>query len=277
MIPCPGGADPFPRSKRRCEEVLSVIRHAIGWSNDPDANGAGARMTVLTVPGITNLRDVGGIPAGGSRIREGMLFRSGNLAHAGPEAQEFLTARIARVVDLRDDSEVSAEPCGLDGLRIDHVPLFAGSVASFLLGDVSLAGLYRHIVTGGADRIVQVVRILSEGEPTLVHCTLGKDRTGVSVALALAAVGADRDAIVADYALTASQLPESRNRAIAKWLQERLPMAHDAIAVATQSPAPVMRELLDGIDAEYGSAADYLRAHGLTSAELDGLGAALVG
>ena len=233
-------------------------------------------MTVLTVPGITNLRDVGGIPVGTSRVREGMLFRSGNLAHVGPEAQDFLTTRVARVVDLRDDSEVSAEPCALPGLRIDHIPLFAGSVASFLLGDVSLAGLYRHIVEGGADRVVRVVRILSEGEPTLVHCTLGKDRTGVSVALALAAVGADRDAIVEDYALTASQLPESRNRAIAKWLEERLPIAHDAIAVATQSPAPVMHELLAGIDDEYGSVADYLLAAGLTTQELEALGSALV-
>ncbi|WP_295033118.1 tyrosine-protein phosphatase [uncultured Microbacterium sp.] len=234
-------------------------------------------MTVLTVPGITNLRDVGGIPVGSSRVREGVLFRSGNLAHAGADAEEFLAARVARVIDLRDDSEVGAEPCALPGLRIDRVPLFSGSVASFLLGDVSLTGLYRHIVTGGADRIVQVVRILSEGESTLVHCTLGKDRTGVSVALALAAVGADRDAIVEDYALTASQLPESRNRAIAKWLEERLPIAHDAIAVATQSPAPVMRELLETIDAEHGSAADYLLASGLTRAELEALGTALVG
>lgn len=233
-------------------------------------------MILLDVPGITNLRDVGGIPAGTSRIREGVLFRSGNLAHVGPEAHSFLTERVARVVDLRDDSEASAEPCALPGLRIDRIPLFAGSVASFLLGDVSLAGLYRHIVEDGADRIVRVVRILSEGEPTLVHCTLGKDRTGVSVALVLAAVGADRDAIVDDYALTASQLPESRNRAIAKWLEERLPIAHDAIAVATQSPAPVMRDLLKSIDERHGSAADYLLGAGLSRAELDALGAALV-
>jgi len=233
-------------------------------------------MILLDVPGITNLRDVGGISAGASRIREGMLFRSGNLAHVRPEAHSFLTERVARVIDLRDDTEASAEPCALPGLRIDRVPLFAGSVASFLLGDVSLSGLYRHIVEDGADRIVQVVRILSAGEPTLVHCTLGKDRTGVSIALALAAVGADREAIVDDYALTASQLPESRNRAIAKWLEERLPIAHDAIAVATQSPAPVMRDLLKGIDERHGSVADYLLGAGLTRAELEALGAALV-
>ncbi|WP_345186362.1 tyrosine-protein phosphatase [Microbacterium panaciterrae] len=233
-------------------------------------------MTVLAVPGITNLRDVGGIPAGSSRIREGVLFRSGNLAKAGPEAHAFLTGSVAHIVDLRDDSEALAEPCAVAGLRIARVPLFAGSVASFLLGDISLGGLYRHIVDDGSDRIVQVLRIIAAGEPTLVHCTLGKDRTGVSVALALAAVGADREAIVADYALTASQLPESRNRAIAKWLEERLPVAQNAIALATESPAPVMRALLADLEQRHGSVADYLRGAGLTRAELDDLGAALV-
>ncbi len=233
-------------------------------------------MTVLAIPGITNLRDVGGIPVGSSRIREGVLFRSGHLSHAGAEARAFLTERVAQVVDLRDDSEVLAEPCAVEGLRIARIPLFAGSVASFLLGDVSLAGLYRRIVDDGSERIVQVARILSAGEPTLVHCTLGKDRTGVSVALALAAVGADREAIVEDYALTASQLPESRNRAIAKWLEERLPVAQNAIALATESPAPVMRELLADLDARHGSVADYLIGAGLTRAELDALGESLV-
>lgn len=233
-------------------------------------------MTVLAVPGVTNLRDVGGMPAGSSHIREGVLFRSGHLAHAGSEAQTFLTEKVARIVDLRDDSEALAEPCAVAGVPIARVPLFAGSVASFLLGDVSLAGLYRHMVDDSADRIAQVVRILSAGEPTLVHCTLGKDRTGVSVALALAAVGADREAIVQDYALTASQLPESRNRAIARWLEDRLPAAQNAIALATESPAPVMRELLAEIDERHGSAADYLIGAGLTSAELDALGEALV-
>ncbi|MDQ4212318.1 tyrosine-protein phosphatase [Microbacterium capsulatum] len=233
-------------------------------------------MTVLHVPGITNLRDVGGIPVGGSRIREGVLFRSGNLAHTGAEAQSFLRGHVSRVVDLRDDSEVLAEPCGVAGIPITHVPLFAGSIASFLLGDISLDGLYRRIVDDGSDRVVRVMDVIAAGEPTLVHCTLGKDRTGVSVALALAAVGADRDAIVEDYALTASQLPESRNRAIAKWLEERLPVAQNAIALATESPAPVMRRLLAEIDQRHGSVADYLLGAGLAPARLEALGQALV-
>lgn len=49
-----------------------------------------------------------------------------------------------------------------------------------------------------------------------------------------------------------------------------------AVALATQSPAPVMRELLERIDERWGSAAGYLRANGLTEDELAALTAALV-
>ena len=40
----------------------------------------------------------------------------------------------------------------------------------------------------------------------LVHCTAGKDRTGVAIALLLDAVGAERDAVVADYAASEANL-----------------------------------------------------------------------
>src|SRR5438034_394341 len=42
--------------------------------------------------------------------------------------------------------------------------------------------------------------------PVVVHCTAGKDRTGIVVALALLAVGVDRETVVSDYALTEANL-----------------------------------------------------------------------
>ena len=40
----------------------------------------------------------------------------------------------------------------------------------------------------------------------LVHCTAGKDRTGVAIALLLDAVGADRSAVIDDYASSEANL-----------------------------------------------------------------------
>lgn len=233
-------------------------------------------MTVISIPGVTNLRDVGGIPTGSSQVRAGRLLRSGQLARLTPEGDALLRERVRRVVDLRDDAEVRAEPSALTAVSTTRVPLFLGSTASFFAEDMDLTAMYRHIVYESAERIAEAVRVIAAGESTLVHCTVGKDRTGVTVALALSAVGADRDAIVADYALTASQLPVARNKAVIEYFRAALPDAQNAIQLATESPAPVMVALLAEIDDRFGSAAEYLRESGLSGAELDALRAALV-
>ncbi|MFF7292153.1 tyrosine-protein phosphatase [Microbacterium sp. NPDC008134] len=233
-------------------------------------------MSVLDVGGVNNVRDVGGMPAAGGRIRQGVLLRSGQLSGATAKGAEELRRRVAHIVDLRDGEEVAAEPSEIVGPDTTHLPLFLGSVRSFFETDTSLEDLYLHLLEESGERLVEAIRIIAEGEPTLVHCTVGKDRTGVTVALALSAVGADREAVIEDYAMTESQLPPERNRRIAAYLTELHPEAVNAVALATQSPAPVMRRLLEVIDERWGSAADYLRAQGMTDAELDGLVAALV-
>ncbi|WP_194764070.1 tyrosine-protein phosphatase [Microbacterium sp. UFMG61] len=233
-------------------------------------------MTVLHIDGVNNVRDVGGMPARGGRIRSGVLMRSGQLSGATTAGAEALRQRIAHIVDLRDGEEVAVEPTEIPGPDTTHLPLFLGSVRSFFEEDTSLEELYLHLLEESGDRLVAAIRIIAQGEPTLVHCTVGKDRTGVTVALALAAVEADRDAIVADYALTESQLPPERSRRIVAYLRAQHPEAVHAIALATESPAPVMRALLESVDERWGSAADYLRANGMTDAELDALRGSLV-
>ncbi|WP_312168865.1 tyrosine-protein phosphatase [Microbacterium sp.] len=233
-------------------------------------------MTILHVDGVNNVRDVGGMPARGGRIRSGVLMRSGQLSGASTAGAEALRQRIAHIVDLRDGEEVAVEPTEIPGPDTTHLPLFLGSVRSFFEEDTSLDELYLHLLEESGDRLVAAIRIIAQGEPTLVHCTVGKDRTGVTVALALSAVEADRDAIIADYALTESQLPPERSRRIVAYLRAQHPEAVHAIALATESPAPVMRALLESVDERWGSAADYLRANGMTDAELDALREALV-
>ncbi|APH44632.1 protein tyrosine phosphatase [Microbacterium sp. 1.5R] len=233
-------------------------------------------MSVLEVDGVNNFRDVGGMLADGGRIRSGVLLRSGQLSAATTAGVNEVRRRVAHIVDLRDGEEVAAEPTEIEGPDTTHLPLFLGSVRSFFETDTSLEDLYLHLLEESGDRLVAAIRIIAEGEPTLVHCTVGKDRTGVTVALALAAVGADREAIVADYALTESLLPAERSQRIAAYLRSQHPQAVHAVALATQSPAPVMRALLEQVDERWGSAAGYLRANGMTDQELESLRRALV-
>jgi protein-tyrosine phosphatase len=151
---------------------------------------------------------------------------------------------------------------------VQRVPLFLGSVESFFTDDIGLDEMYRRLVDDSSAGVVDVVRGILADQPVLVHCTVGKDRTGVTVALTLAAAGVDAEAVVADYARTEELLPQRRNRAIVQLLRSMHPDAVNLEDLATRSPAPVMRALLDDVSARYGSAADYLRAHGLADDEL---------
>lgn len=233
-------------------------------------------MTVLEVEGVFNARDVGGMPAARGRVREGVLLRSGSLVAATPAGVAELESRVGHIVDLRDGQELADAPSAVTSIATTHLPLFLGSVASFFEDDFGLAEMYRHLLDESGERLADAIRVIAREGRTLVHCTVGKDRTGVTVALALAAVEADRDAVVADYALTETLLPEERNRRITAFLQAQHPHAENAIALATLSPAEVMRKLLAEVDAQWGSAAEYLVANGVTEDELSALRSTLV-
>lgn len=237
-------------------------------------------MSAPEVPGALNFRDVGGLPADGGVTRSGVLFRSGNLARltdAGRAALRDLGIR--RIIDLRDDDERRFEPSRLGGVdaEVVRLPMFAGSAASFFDDDLSLDDLYRALIDGSSHRLVEVVRAVATGHPVLVHCTVGKDRTGVSVALALAAAGVDEDAIIADYARTEHELPAARNAQVMAFLSARYPHARHLEDLATRSPAQAMVAVFDDLRVRYGGPVDFLRAYGLTEDEIADLRRVLVG
>lgn len=227
-------------------------------------------MSVVEVPGAFNFRDVGGLPAGQGRTRPGVLFRSGNLGHLTAAGRDRVASLgIRRIVDLRDDDERLLEPSRIDGLGIDTVrlPMYAGSVASFFADDLSLDDVYRALVDGSASRLIEAARAVLEVQPVLVHCTVGKDRTGLSVALILAAAGVDEGAVIADYARTEALLPAARNDGVLRYLRRRYPGARHLEDLVTRSPVDAMRAVFDDLRLRYGGPVEYLQAHGLTTAE----------
>ena len=102
-----------------------------------------------------------------------------------------------------------------------------------------------------------------------------KDRTGTAVALTLAAVGVHEDDVVADYARTEQAMPLLREQFT------RLPSYQERLAAlpaeAFGSTPETMRRFLRLVEQTYGGARAYLRAHGLTDAELAGLERHLLG
>jgi len=236
------------------------------------------------IEGTYNLRDVGGRPAAdGRRTRTGVLYRSdalGGLTAAGREALRALGLRT--IVDLRSSEELAASPSAIEGLgvTVQHLPVFAGSApGSQAAQPAALDEIYHAMIDGTGPKLASAVRAISAGAAegaVLVHCTAGKDRTGVVVALTLEAVGVDREAVVADYAASEANLAGEWAEAMLLRIGARsAPDGVDLVGIVTTSPAPPMEQLLARLDREHGGARAYLASHGMSEAELDALAEAL--
>ncbi|GGW10226.1 protein-tyrosine-phosphatase [Streptomyces libani subsp. rufus] len=173
--------------------------------------------------GVRNFRDVGGLPTvDGRRVRHGVLFRSGHLAHATQEDAAFLASLgLHTVFDFRNaaDQKLEGPDVELPGVRNVNLPLsdpadgaeFWKMVREGDLdqlraildggkGEARMIASYRKIVV---DRTAEHSRVLhalaDDSVPALMHCAAGKDRAGISIAVTLLALGVEREAIVADY------------------------------------------------------------------------------
>jgi protein-tyrosine phosphatase len=237
---------------------------------------------LIPVAGTYNFRDVGGYPADGGTVRSGKLFRSDGLHSIGEDGKAKLRELgVKFIVDLRDDFEIEAAPDDLDGLDVEvlHLPVFEGSGASQATIGATIADLYAKIVLQHTDVVAKALREIADtrDEGVVVHCTAGKDRTGIVVALALLAVGVDRQTVVADYAQTEGNLQGA-------WLEKMLELVKshgvevtpDIRVIMGGSPPEALEGVLDLIDRERGGLHQYLLDAGLDELELAKLRSALV-
>ncbi|WP_431789033.1 tyrosine-protein phosphatase [Streptomyces sp. G9] len=177
--------------------------------------------TVLT--GVRNFRDVGGLPTtDGRRTAFGRLYRSGHLAHATAEDAAFLGGLgLHTIFDFRHsaDHKLDGYDIELTGVRNVSIPLSdPADGAEFwrLVGSGNIEQL-RSVLAGGkgVDRMIRMYRatiedrtaehsrvlhaLAEDSVPALMHCAAGKDRAGLSIAVALLAVGVVPEAIEEDY------------------------------------------------------------------------------
>jgi protein-tyrosine phosphatase len=236
----------------------------------------------ISLPGTTNLRDLGGYPAAdGGTVRWRTLLRSDALHRLDDSGRAALAGLGLRtVIDLRTHEEVMAAPSALagtgdTGVHTYHVPLFDASAIGHLPPE--LAAVYRYMIDDCGQAIAEAVRRLcaSNALPGLIHCTAGKDRTGLVAAIVLEVIGVPDDIIAADYAMSGSYPDPGAATAISqiraasgvgRWL--------DLGALGAQPR--VIREALAHIRAGAGTVAGYLLRNGLTPHEIETLRRALL-
>lgn len=248
----------------------------------------GTRNRPYPVEGTYNFRSTAGYAAEAPAadagaatrtIREGKLFRSDGL-HGLTEAgrRQFSEFGIRLVIDLRDSTELAKSPSKLDGLAVTTTrnPIFDDGSVPGTAEITSLVDIYRFMIRHHAQRLAGAVRLIADSgtDPVLVHCTAGKDRTGVVIALALLAAGVDREQVILDYAATEENLRGEWSEAMlaaASGHPGLAGMGEELLEVISASPAPVMATTLDLVDEMYGGATGLLEAHGFTGADIERL------
>ena len=237
----------------------------------------------LPIEGVINFRDFGGYAtASGTRIKSGRLFRSASHGGATDAALDAMAALdIAVIVDLRRPTERQRDPsrrhadyagqvitCDLVGDAGDD-PWWSFVTRS----DLSEAAFRAYLTDYYAGlpfepRYIELYsryfRALAETDgAVLIHCTGGKDRTGILAALTHHLLQVPQEDIVADYLLT-NAVPD---------IEKKVPVLMQKIAQGTGREPSVaavraawladesyLLSAIESIQAAQGSLDNYLGA-----------------
>jgi protein-tyrosine phosphatase len=171
--------------------------------------------------GATNFRDLGHYrTASGASVARGRLFRADHLgALTADDLARVGALGLRRVIDLRGATERSAAPCAIEAVTVHSLPIEPTIVQK--LSDLLAAGhrltqpevighmqdTYRGFVRHNTRRFAELFgHLLESNDPTVFHCTAGKDRTGFAAALILRSLGVPDAEVMRDYLLTNERL-----------------------------------------------------------------------
>lgn len=253
----------------------------------------------IRLKGAGNFRDFGGYAtADGRHVKHRRLFRSEALHQLTSEDYTQLNdLGIGLVCDLRSDLERSHKPttwpaaplpttlmmdvnvdlrvesCELSDILRDD-PSERGAMKMMLHAYRFIpAALSRHLATLFATFAKQGLA------PLIVHCSAGKDRTGVLSALLLLLLDVPREQVLADYLKTDQHLNTAKLAA---------DLARQLELVLGQAPAAAVVELIAGvraiyletaiesIESGYGSVEAYFAAAGVAREQILEFRAALI-
>ena len=229
--------------------------------------------------GCFNFRDIGGyLNQDGMRVKKGLYFRTGRQDRmTQKDLAKLSDLKISTQIDLRKPDEVldqgkgPLEAMGANYINIAVIPEGGSDQLSKLVGDTGISGKrYLGYLEFGPTSWLRLFGILSnlENLPVVLHCTAGKDRTGVSTAFLLSVLGINRDLIEADYLLT--NLDTERQ---ADFIESTVgyPDGYDreSMISAAGVPKDAMKDFLDGVESKWGSAVEYLKKIGVTEEQME--------
>jgi protein-tyrosine phosphatase len=216
--------------------------------------------------GVANFREVGGYKTSdGQQLKRNVIFRSGELSGTTAQDQKFLqTLHIRYEIDLRTDMERKESPTRWGANPPKVITVSVGrprnaDVTSDLRDNAALKDAVQaknymgqataRIAIDGAADIGEVIRRLAEGdEPALIHCSAGKDRTGVTVAVLMTLLQIPRDQVYREYLRSNEAVDQQIQRA-------KVREQNGATSFRLTGLSPDAQKTLSGADASYLDAA----------------------
>jgi hypothetical protein len=198
----------------------------------------------VRVEGINNFRTVGGYPVRSATsarsTRRDFVYRSADPCYITPAGRsKFRSLGITTVYDLRSqpevDKQLAKDPSAgnpiSEGVVRRFTPVFAhedwspeASAARHVLysdtaGASGYVQAYADILEHGGEAFREILLHVRDrpGDALLCHCSAGKDRTGVAIAILLKIAGCEDECISRDYELTEIGLA-SRKEFIVQYL-----------------------------------------------------------
>ncbi|KAL7283863.1 hypothetical protein ACG7TL_003303 [Trametes sanguinea] len=237
----------------------------------------------ISIEGVFNARDFGAgcrVSDSAARVRPLHLYRAGELSRITARGVEQLRALgVNTVFDLRTDDEyarMDMEAKHLSGLEIVRLPIMQHAVFRSHPCDIHrLKGFaenelnafleaYTTILKCNSSCLERVLLHLRDRplEPCVIHCTAGKDRTGVFAAAILMLLGARDEDIVADYALSEIGLQPVVPMFAMRFQREAVFRDNWTGTLNMGSSRPeTMRAFLGHVRREYGGIETFLRKH----------------
>jgi protein-tyrosine phosphatase len=240
----------------------------------------------LKLESVNNLRDIGGYQTSdGRRVKWGIVYRTGNLSRLNDYDLQYLgDLGINLVCDLRATAEMKDSPDRLPpGSGYLHIPVyedeFIRDVTKVLLfrrhklGDTLGQG-YRNWLETGALAYGQLFERLADPAslPVMIHCTAGKDRAGIAIAILLSLLGVPDETIIADYSLTNQAFDVLYREFVEAGQVSKLGIPNEEAQILLAANPAWIKSTLDFIHNHHGDAATYLRqSTGLSQVKIEAI------